>query len=336
MINFRFHVVSIIAVFLALGIGVIMGTAVIDRAVVDRLERQQSGLRADITDVRSENGRLRSELRQERDAARQLADQGGERLLNGALTKVPVLLIGARGAEADGLKDFVTLLGRADADYQGTLWLTDRFTLDDADERSDLATALGLRPDASAATLRTAALSRLAFALRPAIDHPAGTDGAPPDLSTSPASDSEAGVVPVLRDAGFVDYEAPDGADPQSLPTLAAGTRIVVISGPGASVPNGRLTLPLVRNLLAPRTDAGPVPVLAATGAPPDPGTDDTFLGPIRDGEEFTGRLSTVDDLDDFAGRVAAVLAIADLGTGRTGDFGRGEGAQRLLPAPAE
>ena len=55
MINFRYHLVSIVAVFLALGIGIIMGTAVIDRAVVDRLERQQDDLDKRIDDVRSEN-----------------------------------------------------------------------------------------------------------------------------------------------------------------------------------------------------------------------------------------------------------------------------------------
>src|SRR5688572_14679670 len=130
-----------------------MGTAVIDRAVVDRLERQQTGLRADVDGVRSENNRLRGELREERDMARRLADEGSERLLDGSLAGVPVLVVGAPGAEADGLDDLVTLLGRADADYRGTLWLTDRFTLDADGELRDLADALDFRPDASAGTL---------------------------------------------------------------------------------------------------------------------------------------------------------------------------------------
>ena len=40
MLNFRFHVVSLVAVFLALAIGIIMGSTVIDRALVDTLEEQ--------------------------------------------------------------------------------------------------------------------------------------------------------------------------------------------------------------------------------------------------------------------------------------------------------
>ena len=35
MINFRFHVVSLIAIFLALALGVVIGAGVIDRGVVD-------------------------------------------------------------------------------------------------------------------------------------------------------------------------------------------------------------------------------------------------------------------------------------------------------------
>ena len=322
MINFRFHVVSLIAIFLALGIGVIMGTAVIDRAVVDRLENQQDELNGRIDEVRSENNRLRGELKSERDAANELADQGSDRLLDGTLTGTPVLLIGAKGAEADGLDDLLTLLGRAKADYRGTLWLTDRFTLDDDGELRDLAEALGFGPDASAGSLRSAAVTRLSRALRPAIG--------------DTAADPDGDVIAALREKGFLDYKAPDGVDATAFPALAAGTRLVVVSGPRASVPDRLLMLPFVRALLASRPDRGPVPVLAASGAPPTEDAEDTFIGPIRDDDELSGKLSTVDDIDDFSGRLAAVLAIGDVGQGRFGHYGRGEGAQRLLPAPAE
>ena len=46
MINFRFHIASLIAVFLALALGVVMGSTVIDRAIVeglhDRIDRVES------------------------------------------------------------------------------------------------------------------------------------------------------------------------------------------------------------------------------------------------------------------------------------------------------
>ena len=40
MLNLRYHVVSLVAVFLALGIGVIMGATVIDRVTVDQLRNR--------------------------------------------------------------------------------------------------------------------------------------------------------------------------------------------------------------------------------------------------------------------------------------------------------
>lgn len=329
MINFRYHVVSMIAVFLALGIGVIMGTAVIDRAVVDRLERQQSGLQSDVDDVRAENNRLRNELRAEREAARQLADEGSLRLLDGVLADVPVLIVGHRDAEAAGHGDLVTLLGRADADHRGALWFTDRFRLDDDGELSDLATVLSFDSDASAGSLRSAALTRLARHLRPP------TEGEPSDATTAPETTDEPDVLTALVDAGFLQFEPAEGAD-DSLPVVDAETRIIVVSGPDETGADRRLLLPLMRTLVAPRADRLTVGVLAVTERAATEDDDDTFLGPIRDDDTLNGQVATVDGIDEFAGRVAAVLAIADLGTGRVGHYGRGPGSERLLPAPAE
>ena len=47
MINFRFHIVSLIAVFLALALGVVMGSTVIDRAIVDGLHDRIDRRRAE-------------------------------------------------------------------------------------------------------------------------------------------------------------------------------------------------------------------------------------------------------------------------------------------------
>ena len=48
MINFRFHLVSLIAVFLALGLGILVGSTVVDQGIVNRLD-------SEINSVRKEN-----------------------------------------------------------------------------------------------------------------------------------------------------------------------------------------------------------------------------------------------------------------------------------------
>ena len=316
MINFRYHLVSLVAVFFALGIGVIMGTAVIDRAVVDRLENQQDSLEAQIDAVREENDRLSAERGDLQDASDQLAEEGSQRLLDGALSDAPVLVVGVRGVDDEGLDDLTSIIRTADADYQGTLWLTERFALDDEDERRDLAEVLGFSDTASAASLRAAAVSRLSRLLR---------QDAP--------SDEQSELVAGLREAGFLDVEDLDG---DAVPTLPPGTRVVVLSGPDADVADEDLALPLVRSLVR-GTDQPPAPVLAVETRPEEEQAEgDTWLVPIRQDDDLAAAVSTVDNIDEFAGRLAAVLAVQDLAAPRYGHYGRAEGAQRLLPAPVE
>ena len=52
MINFRYHVVSLTAVFLALAIGLVVGTAALNGPVADALEDQVNALRKDNSKLR--------------------------------------------------------------------------------------------------------------------------------------------------------------------------------------------------------------------------------------------------------------------------------------------
>lgn len=340
MINFRYHVVSLIAVFLALAIGVIMGSAVIDRAIVDRLEDQQRGLEADVDEVQTENAALRRELGDLQETSEQLAVEGGQRLLAGALTDVPVLVLAVRGSESDAFDALQLLLASSGADRRGTLWFTDRFALDDDDEVRDLAAALDVDEDRPEA-LRALALTRLATAMRRAagpatvpIDDPsvAATSST---TTTAPAAAPDLTVIVALRDGGFVDFEPVEGAAEDVVP-ITAGTRLVLVSGPSASVPAIDLAAPLVEELLVERSALPNVALLAAEDRAPLDAPGATFIELVRAEDDLAGRLSTVDNLSDFAGRLAVVLAVGDLGEGRVGHYGRFTGAQRLLPAPPE
>jgi hypothetical protein len=56
-------------------------------------------------------------------------------------------------------------------------------------------------------------------------------------------------------------------------------------------------------------------------------------LANVRDDEGLRVRLSTVDDFDLVDGRIATVLATADLGRDVTGRYGFGAGAEAPMPA---
>ena len=97
MINIRYHIVSITAVFLALGIGVALGSTFLDRATVDLLENRIGSAEDRIDDTNAENERLTSELADadERDAS--LIVLASEDLVSDHLTDVPLLVIAAPG-----------------------------------------------------------------------------------------------------------------------------------------------------------------------------------------------------------------------------------------------
>jgi hypothetical protein len=323
MINFRFHIVSLIAIFLALGVGVIMGTAVIDSAVVDRLEAQQRGLESDIDDVTGENGRLRGQLGSLRDRYEQLDEEGWSMLVDNRLFAVPVLVVTADGVDGDLVEDIADQLGAADAQVIGRLRLTDRFALDDDDEQADLAEALGLSAQTSPGTLRNVALTRLAAVLR----------------GSGVGVDPVSGTIAVLRDAGFLDVELPDDAPGGGLPAVRAGTRIVMVGDDGVDLAPEDGFVPLARSLVLPRDDGlrrallvGVEPALEE----PEDGAPAGLVELLRDDADVSDLLSTVDTVDDLAGRLGLVVVLDDLGDGKQGHFGRTSGSQRLLPARDE
>ena len=68
MINLRYHIVSIVAVFLALGIGVALGSSFVDGFVVETLRRNVDSLEADRDNLRSDVDLLQNELDATREA----------------------------------------------------------------------------------------------------------------------------------------------------------------------------------------------------------------------------------------------------------------------------
>lgn len=342
MINFRYHIVSLIAVFLALAIGVIMGSAVIDRAIVSRLENQQASLEDRISDVEGENDALREENEQLTESANLLAEQGSQRLLAGSLVDVPVLVIVTRGIEDGAFEGLLSLLATSGSNQRGTIWLTDRFALDGDDDVRDLAGALDAPEALGANSLRTLALTRLSTMLRMGagpspIDDPSVTTTT--STTVPPGAEPADGaptVLAALRDAGFVDFDAPDGEPDDGDPLVPPGTRIVLVSGATSDVSVDVLAVPFAELLVTDRSGVPSVALLAAEERPATEDVQQVFVAALRTDDDIADRLSTVDDIGDFAGRLAAVLAIVDLGEGRVGHYGSGPGAQRFLPAPPE
>ena len=312
MINLRYHIVSLVAVFLALGLGIVMGSTVIDRVTVDALNSNLEDVRRSVGAIRDENRRLGDQIKQGQDFAETTRDQ----LLRGHLRNVPVLVLAVSGVDRRPVDDLRSALVTAQATVQGTIWFTPKMRLANEGDVRALATALDLGVSDRPEVVRRQALARMAAARE--------------------AATSDASPLAALQSAGFVTYEGPPTATSTSasLPlTLAAlpvaGTRYVVVSGAGAEVGDDALALPLVQTFAQ-----ASARVVAAESGEDTQGGRAVFVGRLR-GDVVSARLSTVDNLDSPMGQTATVLALEDLGVPRFGHYGVDRSAQRILPAPA-
>lgn len=349
MINFRYHLISLTAVFLALGIGIAMGSTVVSEATVNGLRSNLRTVEHNSDTTRAQNKDLRDQLDQQQKQDAELTSVALGPAVADRLEGVPVVVIASKGIDGSSLSAAQTAVTAAGARYEGTLLVDSRLALKGAN-RARLAELLGVEANDQlpevlvkrlAAVLRAAAAtpSQVARVSGPAAQSPSVTTApgstttvAPSQTGTSP----EPSLVTELRKDGFFDFKAPDGGSSAD-PVLAAplgGYRYLVVSGPSPEVPNDAFLIPLLRALTA----QGPAPVVAASAAQ---GSDAEahrvdFLTSLRGDATLDGRLSTVDDLEQYPGLLAVVYALADsgpLGQGRHGHYGVGKGATALLPS---
>src|SRR6266480_4379147 len=62
MLDFRYHALSLVAVFLALAIGIVLGVTIGDSLLSDAERSLRSNLRSNVTDARSNATKARAEL----------------------------------------------------------------------------------------------------------------------------------------------------------------------------------------------------------------------------------------------------------------------------------
>jgi hypothetical protein len=316
VINFRFHLVSLVAVFLALALGVVMGSTVIDRAIVDRLSSQIDSVKKRADAERAENRTLRDQMKGLETFIAQSQPQVTGRRLN----QVPVTVVAVRGVPAEDVKAAYDVLRSAGALVSGVLWIEDGFSAADPGARTKLVQAIG---DSGLATddLRQVALEALGHRL-----------AAGPRVTTvSTPADSGLDTLVALNEAGLVSFDTMGGGavDLESWPS--SGSRTLVIDGSQAHPPPGTMTIPILRaaaaagGRLALAEVFRPTATIKARGA---------VVRGVRDDAALSRIVSTIDDLDETRGQVALTLAVQELGTDRAGHYGEGPGATSQLPAP--
>src|SRR3954471_18805081 len=215
MIDFRYHLLSIIAVFLALAIGIVVGTTALNGYVVDDLRsrngaviRDKRGLEAEVRDLRNQVSK--------RD---QFAAAVGPSAVAGALAGERVLVITTPGAAEDVVGSLTTLIGQAGGTPTGVLKVREDL-LDPT--KSGVVDDLVARVAPAGLTLpEGAAADRAALELAAAAVTAPGSEGL--------SSEAAAKVLGGFTGADLIDVTPPAGS--KGVSNLVQATLVIMVTG---------------------------------------------------------------------------------------------------------
>jgi hypothetical protein len=308
VISLRYHIISIAAVFLALAVGVLLGSSTLSRTLLSGLSDERGDLAKQVADLQAERNSLNSKLT----SSDSFAGQIGPLAVRGELDQRTVVLVttsDARPADLDAVK---SLIGNAGGSVSGELQLTDAFAdPQKADQLRDVVTRLlpaGLQlPTASdPGTLAGGLIGALIL-----INKDTNQPQAKPAEATAALSG--------LSDGGFI--RMPQGLQPGQLAVILTGSSL---SGNGAS---DRAST--IARFAAQVDRAGAGAVLAGdTGSADGTGP----VGVVRADTAASSILSTVDNVELNAGRVATILALGEQLEGKAGRYGTAGNAQSIVP----
>ncbi|HET6210109.1 MAG TPA: copper transporter [Jatrophihabitans sp.] len=301
MISYRYHLVSVIAIFLAIALGVVVGTSALNGAVVGDLRRQVSDLKSSGSAASEQNRALQARAGN----ADLLAQTFGAKIVGAALAKVPVVLVGAPGA-TKAMKDTIAAeITAAGGTVAGRLQLSgDLVDPKRANDIRSLATSTAVHPDGlqlpttgDAGTLAGALLGFVLFG------HGQSTD-----------------LAQVLASFSTLNMLKAESGNP------GAGKALVLVA-PG-SRPAGEAAATLQSFATEVALVGGPTVV--AGDQQSDTGAG--LVAELRGNDAAKKALSTVDDGTGSLGTLTVVLTVADALAGRKGNYGVAPGADALLP----
>ena len=319
MISLRYHIVSLVAVFLALALGIVVGSTVLQEGTV-------SVLRATSDQVREQserNSRENVALKQENSRLQSFGATVLPDLVRGRLDGRSVVLVDTDKVDS-GLRDGVRkVLEDAGAEVDGQITFADeRLALGTDADRTAAGRLLGV--DAGdPEVLRGQLVKRLAERL--------ANPAAIPQDDRQRASDMLTG----LQDADFL-------ADLRLSRPLAAGSdpfprqgSIFVLLGPAATA----TTAVAPDAFLVPLADqvSGLAGGAVAGGEAADVPRETSWILALRDNRAVSRRVSGIDSVDKVYGQLALVEALEDsLQQEAAGQYGVKDGASGLLPERTE
>ena len=314
MIDFRYHLVSVVAIFLALALGIVVGTTALNGGIVDTLKSSNKQVIQDKRDLEATVQDLRTQVSRRDDVAAAVAP----RAVSGRLTGQRVVLVSAPGASTDQVKPLQTLITQGGGTYGGLVRLRDDLLDPTKGQVLDDLVA-GIAP-AGVTLPEGTPTDRVAVVLAAALVRPRG--------SNAVSGDAVAKIIGGLTSAGFIDVQGGAGAADRA--TLAV---LLTSGGNGKALDTAGQQRERAELVLARALDSRSEGLVVA--GPESAAETGGLVKAVRDDNGLSDSISTVDGADTATGQLVVVLALAEQASGAAGRYGQGPGAQSGAPAAA-
>jgi len=312
LINLRYHIVSLVAVFLALALGMVVGSTVLNEGAAQVQRSVSEILRRQSQQTQAENDTLRGQVQRFQTFGAATLPQ----MVAGKLQGRSAVLLDTDRVDDSTRSRVEQALRAAGASVTGRLtFASERLALAADDDRSKLGQLVDL-PAADVDVLRAALIEQLSVRLSVSQRLPQDSVGRPRDMITS------------LSDAKFLaDTDLPRSVRDGGEAFPKAGSLFVII-GPtdGSTTLDPKAFLVPLADRLSVRTQAPVAGVEAEAGV-------SSWVELLRGDKEITQRVSSVDDVDATYGQVALVDALARrLANQAAGQYGFKRRSTGLLP----
>lgn len=314
MVDFRFHLVSLISVFLALAVGIVLGAGPLKNSIGNSLTEQVAALRANRDNLRASA----DEAKAEADNQAKFLEQIGPALVADRLGGRHVVVLVMPGADTTQVADTSAMIQKAGAKVTGEVDVQKEFG--SGTDRRGVAAALRKidpkLPTAGVTATLTAALAKSLVV---------------PDLAGAGKKSNKADLLTELIDSKLV------SSDQKS---LGLGTLAVIVAGkpgelddshptatakPEKDAERQKLQAPYLALVKAVKTRSAGA-VVAGTGTSASSG----LIKELRSSNS-TGA-STVDSLGLASGPIVTVMALREQLSGGHGSYGFGKGAKAVAP----
>jgi hypothetical protein len=309
VIDFRYHIVSLVAVFLALALGLFLGSTSLQSTVTHSLRQQANRVTADNQSLEQQKDTLNGEL-----STQQAFASGVEPYaVIGKLVDAGVAVISAPGVDSSARSALLATLASAGASVTADVQLQSSYLDPDQDDTlGQLALQLAGNkrlPHVAGAIQAATELAR-ALVARPGIKTPSERQ-----IET---------ILSTLSDGNMISVQG-------TTPVHAGDLAVLLVplgSAPDGSAAALQQNSDLVGLAAALRHDSSGVVVASPTLLS---GANNGVLPTIRQSSTVSKTVSTVDSDETPIGRVAIVLALAAAPAGTTGQYG----ASQKQPLPS-